>query len=91
MEIDHPLEKLFKGSRKTLRVLRVLALAQKPMSRYSIEAQAAVYDTERLLAHLVDIGVVKVFGGRTKRYALNQENSFVNAVLRLMKDVGYLE
>ncbi|MCS7104597.1 MAG: hypothetical protein NZ954_03425 [Thermofilaceae archaeon] len=91
MELDHPLEKLFRGSRKTLRVLRVLALAHKPMSKYSIEAQAAVYDTEKLLAHLVDIGVVKVIDGHIKRYTLNQENSVVNAVLRLMKDVGYLE
>lgn len=87
----HPLEELFKGSRKTLRVLRVLLLANAPLSKYAIEVRAAVYGSGPLLKRLVKLGVVRTLTGPVTRYTINYEHPLVKAVERLMKDARYLE
>jgi|YelNatPaOPRAMG01_1025707.scaffolds.fasta_scaffold26229_4 hypothetical protein len=86
----HPLEELFRGSRKTLRVLRVLLTAREPLTKYAIENRAAVYDAGPLLDRLARIGVVKVVEGRPRRYSLDPSSPLVGAVEKLMRETGYL-
>jgi hypothetical protein len=86
----HPLEELFRGSRKTLRVLRVLLTAREPLTKYAIENRAAVYDAGPLLDRLARIGVVKVVEGRPRRYSLDPNSPLVEAVEKLMRETGYL-
>lgn len=86
----HPLEELFRGSRKTLRVLRVLLTSQVPLTKYAIESQAALYNAGAVLRRLERIGIVKVVGERPKRYVLNRDNLLVSAVEKMMREVNYL-
>lgn len=87
---QHPLEELLRGSRKTLRVLRVLATAQAPLTKYAIESRAALYNAGAVLKRLERMGVVKALGERPKRYVLNRDNSLVLALERMMKEINYL-
>lgn len=87
---EHLVEELFRGSRKTLRVLRVLMQAEAPLTKYAIEMRAAVYDASAVLAHLERINVVKSLEGKPKRYSLNRGNPLVVAVERFMKEIGYV-
>ncbi|MEM0023199.1 MAG: hypothetical protein QXG48_00675 [Thermofilaceae archaeon] len=86
----HPLEELFRGSRKTLRILRVLFTAQTPLTKYSIESQAALYNAGAVLKRLERIGVVKALGERPKRYVLNRSNQLVSAIEKMMREVNYI-
>ena len=86
----HPLEELFRGSRKTLRVLRTLLAAGGPLTKYAVENEAAVYDAGPLLDRLARIGVVKVIDGKPRRYTVNLDNPLVRAVEKLMRETGYL-
>jgi hypothetical protein len=86
----HPLEELFRGSRKTLRVLCVLLTAQEPLTKYAIENRAAVYDAGPLLDRLARIGVIKVVEGRPRRYAVDPGNPLTRAVEKLMRETGYM-
>lgn len=86
----HPLEELFRGSRKTLRVLKVLINAKAPLTKYAIEAQAALYDVETVLRRLERIGVVRALGERPRRYIINRESPLVQALEKMMKEVDYL-
>ncbi len=86
----HPLEELFRGSRKTLRVLRALLTAREPLTKYALENQAAVYDVGPLLDRLAKIGVVKVIDGKPRRYAVDPSNPLVKAVEKLMRETGYV-
>lgn len=87
---NHPLEELFRGSRKVLRVLRVLLSEHVPLTKYAIEARAAVYDAGPLLNRLARIGVVKVVEGRPRRYLADKDNPLTRAVERLLRDTGYM-
>ena len=87
---QHIIEELFRGSRKTLRVLRVLMQAEAPLTKYAIESRAAVYDASAVLANLERINVVKSTEGRPKRYVLNRENPIVVAAEKFMKEIGYI-
>lgn len=86
----HPLEELFKGSRKTLRVLRVLLTAREPLTKYAVEARAAVYDAGPLLDRLARIGIVKVVESKPRRYAVDSNNPLVKALENLMRETGYM-
>jgi len=86
----HPLEELFKGSRKTLRVLRALLVAREPLTKYALENRAAVYDAGPLLDRLAKIGVVKVIDGKPRRYTVDPSNPLVKAVEKLMRETGYM-
>jgi len=86
----HPLEELFRGSRKTLRVLRALLTAREPLTKYALENQAAVYEVGPLLDRLAKIGVVKVIDGKPRRYAVDPSNPLVKAVEKLMRETGYV-
>jgi len=91
MGIDrHPIEEVFRGARKTLRILRVLILAGAPVTKYAIESQAAVYNAGTVLRRLEGLGVVKVLDGRPRRYLINRENPLVVAIEKFMKEVGYI-
>lgn len=87
----HPLEELFRGSRKVLRVLRLmLSNPSAPYTRYAIEYNALVYDAGPVLERLERLGVVRVVDEEPRRYVVNVENPLVRAVERMMREVGYL-
>ncbi|MCD6357444.1 MAG: hypothetical protein J7L75_02575 [Thermoproteales archaeon] len=86
----HPLEELFRGSRKVLRILRLmLSDPSTPYTRYAIESHALVYDAGPVLERLVKLGVVRVVDEEPRRYLINLENPLVRAVERMMREVGY--
>ncbi|RLF04076.1 MAG: hypothetical protein DRK00_07505 [Thermoprotei archaeon] len=87
----HPLEELFRGSRKVLRVLRLFLLdPETPHTKYAVENRALVYDVEPVLKRLVALGVLRVVDEKPRRYVLNTGNPLVRAVERMMRDVGYI-
>ncbi len=88
--LEHPLEELFRGSRKTLRILRALALAEAPLTKYGIESRAAVYDAGSALKRLERLGIVRSLDGKPKRYVLNRSNPLARALLDFLQEAGYL-
>lgn len=79
------LEELLPRSRKTLRVLAVL-LRGGEYTRYSLEKEAAVSKIDRVLARLVDMGVVVRTGDDPPLYRLAEDTPYRRILERLLLD-----
>lgn len=89
--MGHYLEEVFLGCRKMLRIVRVLLIyGEKPLTRYKIEKEAAVYDSLSVLKRLESLGIVEEVEGYHRAYRINRENRFVTILEKFLKECGYL-
>jgi len=85
------LEELFKGCRKTMRVLRLFI--QNPYeayTKYRVEKEALVYDSEIILERLVKLGILKIVNKDPKLYKLVNDLSIVKALKAFFRETGYI-
>jgi len=84
-------EELFKGCKKTLRILRLFIInPNKSFTKYKIEKEALVYDSEIILERLVKLGIVEILSDDPKLYRLKNEIPLVKALKTFLKEIGYL-
>ncbi|MCD6562524.1 MAG: hypothetical protein J7K23_01255 [Thermoproteales archaeon] len=88
--IEHDIEKIFYNCKKILRILKVFFEENEPLTIYRIEKNGMIYDINRAINKLIEIGIVKKIDEEPNLYILNEENSLVPKIREFLKDIGYI-
>ena len=62
----------------------------EPLTIYRIEKNGMIYDINRAINKLIEIGIVKKIDEEPNLYILNEENSLVPKIREFLKDIGYI-